>query len=131
VRALDGAAKSGATYELGGPEVMTLREAVQLVLRIVERRRGLIGLPFGVSRLMAHATEIASAATLGVFPKALTTTRDQIELLRADNVVSASAISERRTLAGLGVDPRGVEAIAPAYLARFRKTGQFAASRPT
>jgi uncharacterized protein YbjT (DUF2867 family) len=131
VRALDGAADPGQTYELGGPEIMTLREAVQLVLRIVERRRWLIALPFGVSRAVAGVTEIASAATLGLFPKALTTTRDQVELLRYDNIVSESAIAKGRTLAALGIDPQGVEAIAPAYLTRFRKTGQYAASRPT
>ena len=130
-RALGGAAEAGQTYELGGPEIMTLREAVQLVLRIVERRRWLIGLSFGVSRAVAGATEIASAATLGLFPKALTTTRDQVELLRYDNIVSEPAIAEGRTLAALGIDPQGVEAIAPAYLVRFRKTGQYAASRPT
>jgi uncharacterized protein YbjT (DUF2867 family) len=130
-RALGGAAEAGQTYELGGPEIMTLREAVQLVLRIVERRRWLIALPFGVSGGVAGATEIASAATLGLFPKALTTTRDQVELLRYDNVVSEPAIAEGRTLAALGIDPQGVEAIAPAYLVRFRKTGQYAASRPT
>jgi hypothetical protein len=110
---------------------MTLREAVQLVLRIVERQRWLIALPFGVSRAVAGVTEIASAATLGLFPKALTTTRDQVELLRYDNIVSESAIAKGRTLAALGIDPQGVEAIAPAYLTRFRKTGQYAASRPT
>jgi uncharacterized protein YbjT (DUF2867 family) len=130
-RALGGAAEPGQTYELGGPEIMTLREAVQLVLRIVERRRWLIGLPFGVSRTLAGTTEIASAATLGLFPKALTTTRDQVELLRSDNIVSEPAIAKGCTLAALGIDPQGVEAIAPAYLMRFRKTGQYAASRPT
>ena len=128
-RALEGAAAAARTYELGGPEVMTLREAVERTLRIVDRRRALVGLPFGVSRLVARSTEIASALSLGRFPKALTTTRDQIELLRHDNVVSAAAIAEGRTLRDLGVNPQGVEAIAPAYLYRFRKTGQYASGR--
>jgi NADH dehydrogenase len=128
-RALDGVAAAGRTYELGGPEAMTLREAVERTLRIVDRRRALVGLPFGVSRLIARSPEIASALSLGRFPKALTTTRDQIELLRTDNVVSAAAIAEGRTLRELGVAAQGVEAIAPAYLYRFRKTGQYASGR--
>jgi NADH dehydrogenase len=128
-RAIDGVAKPGETYELGGPDVMTLREVVELVLRVVERRRLLIPLPFGPSALMARGTEIASALTLGLFPKALTTTRDQVELLRADNVVSAEAVARGFTLIGLGIAPQGVEALAPAYLTRFRKTGQYAPSR--
>ena len=127
--ALDDAAAAGRTYELGGPEVMSLREAVERTLRIIERRRALLPLPFGVSRLIARSTEIASAITLGRFPKMLTTTRDEIELLRHDNVVSAAALAEGRTLRDLGVNPQGVEAIAPSYLYRFRKTGQYASSR--
>ena len=128
--ALAGEARPGATYELGGPEAMTLRQVVEFVLRTVERRRALIPLPFGVSRILAHGTEIASALTLGLFPQALTTTRDQIELLRDDNLVSPAALAEGRTLQGLGIAAQRVEAIAPSYLYRFRKTGQFASSRP-
>ena len=78
---------------------------------------------------MAQATEIASAVSLGLFPEMLTTTRDQVELLRSDNVVGAAAIAEKRTFAGLGVEPRGPEAILPLYLTRYRKTGQFAPNR--
>jgi len=128
-RALDGGAAAGRIYELGGPEIMTLREAVERTLRIVERRCALVALPFGVSRLIAHTTEIASVVSLGRFPKTLTTTRDEIELLRHDNVVGAAAIAEGRALSDLGVAPQGVEAIAPTYLYRFRKTGQYASSR--
>jgi len=52
-------------------------------------------------------------------------TPDQVELLKSDNVVSEAAIHERRTLEGLGIEPVAMEAIAPTYLWRFRKTGQF------
>jgi NADH dehydrogenase len=127
-RALDGAA-AAAPYELGGPEVMTLREAIERTLSIVERRRALVPLPFALSRLLARTTEFASAISLGMFPRTLTTTRDEIELLRHDNVVSAAAIAEGRTLSGLGVNPQGVEALAPAYLYCFRRTGQYASGR--
>jgi hypothetical protein len=40
-------------------------------------------------------------------------------------VVSEAARSEGRTLEGLGIVPRSIEAIVPSYLWRFRKTGQF------
>jgi len=39
--------------------------------------------------------------------------------------VSQSAISQGRTLQGLGIEPQPIEAIVPSYLWRFRKTGQF------
>jgi NADH dehydrogenase len=129
--AIEGHAKPGATYELGGPEAMTLREIVAFVCRVTDRQRALVPLPFGIARLMAGGTELASALSLGMFPQALVTTRDQIELLRHDNLVSPTAIAEGRTLQGLGIVAQGVEAITPAYLYRFRKTGQYASSGAT
>lgn len=128
--ALDAVGAKGVSYELGGPEVMTLREAMEFTLRAIGRHRALLPLPFAASLAMARATEIAGVLTLGLFPKILTTTRDQIELLRHDNVVSDAAVAQRRTLADLGVEPQGLEALAPAFLARFCRTGQFAANLP-
>ena len=128
--AISDANTAGGVYELGGPEVLTLREIAALTLRIVERRRALVPLPFALAKLIAGSTEIASAMTFGKFPpKVLTTTRDQVELLRHDNVVSAAAIAEGRTLRGLEISAQGIEAVAPSYLYRFRKTGQYAARR--
>ena len=37
--AVDGKAKAGATYELGGPEVLTMREIIEIILAITERKR--------------------------------------------------------------------------------------------
>ena len=128
-KAIDGELKPGAVYELGGPEVMTLMEAMQLALRVAERSRAVVPLPLGVSRLMARGTEIAGALTLGLFPAKLKTTVDQIDLLAVDNVVSAAAAAQGRSFAGLGLTPRGAEAILPLYLVRFRKTGQFEPGR--
>jgi hypothetical protein len=59
----------------------------------------------------------------------LTTTRDQVDLLASDNVVSAEAEGERRVLSSLGVVPQAAEAIIPSYLARFRRTGQYEVQR--
>jgi uncharacterized protein YbjT (DUF2867 family) len=127
--ALSGAAKPGVAYELGGPRTMTLREAAELTLSAIDRRRGLIGLPLGPSRWIAASTQFAAKATFGLFPKLLTTTRDQVDLLASDNVVSAEAEAEGRTLSALGVLPQAAEAIIPSYLARFRRTGQYEVQR--
>jgi len=126
--AVEGRARPAAIYELGGPEIMTLREIVAFTCRIAERRRALVPVPFGLARILAGATEVAGALSLGLFPEALMTTRDQIALLRHDNLVSQVAIDEGRTFQSLGIIPQGVEAIAPAYLWRFRKAGQYASS---
>ena len=128
-KAIDGGLASGQTYELGGPETLTLQDIMKRVLVIVERRRGLAPLPLGLSRMIAGMTELASAVTLGKFPRTLTTTRDQIDLLADDIVVSEAAQTAGRTLAGLGLDAQGIDAIAPSYLLRYRRSGQFAPSR--
>jgi NADH dehydrogenase len=127
--ALSGLAKPGAIYELGGPQIMTVREAAELALRTIDRRRPLIGLPHDPSRWIAASTEFASRATFGLFPKLLTTTRDQVDLLASDNVVSGDAEAEGRVLTGLGVAPQAAEAVIPSYLVRFRRTGQYEVQR--
>jgi len=114
--AVDGSARPGIIYELGGPEVRTFKELMQFVLTTIERKRLLIPIPFFVARMQAMF--------LQYLPKPLLTP-DQVELLRADNIVSESATAERRTLQGLDIDPEPIEAIVSSYLWRFRKTGQF------
>ncbi|HEY1863980.1 MAG TPA: complex I NDUFA9 subunit family protein [Roseiarcus sp.] len=123
--ALSGLAKPGVAYELGGPRTMTLREAAELTLNAIDRRRRLIGLPLTPSRWIAGSTQFASKATFGLFPNLLTTTRDQVDLLASNNVVSAEAEAEGRVLSSLGIVPQAAEAIIPSYLTRFRRHGQY------
>jgi NADH dehydrogenase len=123
--AVDGKVPAGRIYEFGGPEVRTLRELVEYVLRVTERKRVVLPLPEGAARIQARALEIVDAMMLGLLPDDLKLTRDQLILLRSDNVVSEHAKAEGRTLEGIGITPRAMEAIVPGYLTRFRKTGQF------
>jgi NADH dehydrogenase len=115
-RAVDGRARAGAIYELGGPEVRTFRQLMEYVLAVTERRRLLLSVPFALAKLQA--------TFLQYLPKPLLTP-DQVELLRTDNVVSPEAQGENRTLEGLGIDPTAMQMVVPSYLWRFRKTGQF------
>jgi uncharacterized protein YbjT (DUF2867 family) len=116
--AVDGKTKEGAVYELGGPEVLTMREIMEIILAVIERRRMLMPLPFGLAKLQALFLQFA--------PGDFKLTPDQVTLLRSDNVVSDAAKAEGLTLQGLGIAPDSLEAIAPQYLWRFRKAGQFA-----
>jgi uncharacterized protein YbjT (DUF2867 family) len=127
--AVDGKAKPGTTYELGGPEVATLRRIVTFVLAVTGRRRRLIPISFDRARVLASFSEALSKLTLGLFPEMLTITKDQVELLRHDNIVSPLAQAEGRTLSGLGITPEAFETFVPSYLYRYRKTGQFAGTR--
>jgi NADH dehydrogenase len=114
--AVAGQAQPGTTYELGGPAVRTFRELMEFVLATIERRRLLLPIPFGLARLQAQVLQL--------LPKPLLTP-DQVESLRSDNIVSAQAQAEERTLEGLGLSPTAIAAVVPAYLWRFRRTGQF------
>ncbi|MCA3596946.1 MAG: complex I NDUFA9 subunit family protein [Methylobacterium sp.] len=115
-RALEGAAKPGTTYELGGPEVKSFKALLEYILAVTGRSRPLVPLPFPIARLQASVMELLPSPMLTV---------DQVRMLETDNVVSAQAIAARRTLAGLGVTPTTIEAVVPSYLYRFRKHGQF------
>lgn len=116
-RAVDGKLKGGATYELGGPNVASFKECMELMLDIIQRKKPLISIPFGIARIQG--------AILGLLPKPLLTT-DQVRMLEDDNVVSQKAIKERRTLEGLGINPQSMEAILPSYLEQYKPYGQFA-----
>jgi uncharacterized protein YbjT (DUF2867 family) len=126
---LDGQARAGSIYELGGPEVRTFKEILTFVLKTTGRNRPLVNLPFATAGTVAGVIENVKALSLGLFPSILDMTRGQVEMLKTDNVVSAAAIAEGRTLQGLGIAPQSYEVIVPAYLYRFRKTGQYAAQR--
>lgn len=116
--AVEGKAQAGATYELGGPDIMAMREIWDYVLTTIERERLLVPLPFGLAKLKATFLQFA--------PDMLKLTPDQVEMLKSDNVVSDAAKQANLTLEGLGIAPQSVGAIVPSYLWRFRKTGQFA-----
>ena len=115
--AIEGKARPGATYELGGPDVLTLRQLQEYVLKTIERERLLVPLPFPLARFKAMFLQFA--------PGPLKLTPDQVELLRSDNVVAQAAKDAGLTLQGLGITPASLESIAPSYLWRFRRTGQF------
>ncbi len=127
--ALAGNAKPGAVYELGGPEVKSFEALVDYVLKVSERSRPIVRLSFGMGKLFAAFSSLFTTLSLGLYPKLLRMTGDQVELLKNDNIVSEEAILEGRTLAGLKITPQSIEAVVPSYLYRYRKTGQYQAQR--
>ncbi len=115
-RAVDGDAKPGTTYELGGPDVRSFKELMEFILATIERRRLLVPVPFALMKLQATFLQFLPKPPL---------TPDQVEMLKADNVVSAAAHEQGRTLEGLGIIPNTMASVVPDYLWRFRTTGQF------
>jgi len=105
------------TFELGGPAVMSFEDVLKLILRETHRRRLLLPLPFFAARTIGALAQIT--ALIGIAP---VLTEDQVIMLQSDNVVSPGA----EGLAALDIQPTGIEAIAPSYLWRYRRGGQFA-----
>ena len=103
VKALNDATSKGRTYELGGPQVYSYRALVELAMDQAGKRRLLVPVPFPVWD--------ALAALLAVLPNP-PLTRDQVKLMKLDNVVQARAL----TLRDLGIAPTPVEEILPRYV---------------
>ena len=116
--ALADPAAAGQTYELGGPDTYTFEALMRLMLGVIERRRPLAPITFAWALRLGAIGDLMARTGLLAPPL----TRDQVELLRADNIVSVGALG----LAELGVAATPVEAVIPSYLYRFRKGGQYA-----
>lgn len=102
---------AGKTFELGGPEVETFRDLLDYINRETDRHRTLVTVPRGVAWLQAALLEHLPGKLL---------TRDQLLLLRRDNVVANDA----RTLEALGITPTPIRLIVPDYLQRYRQGGR-------
>lgn len=116
--ALENPGAQGRIYELGGPARYSFKALMKYMLATIQRPRLLVPLPWLGAQVIGLAGEIAGA--LPFVPTVLT--RDQVTLLKSDNVVSEGMPG----LAELGISPASVEAVVPTYLYRFRRGGQFA-----
>ena len=99
----------GKTYELGGPDVLTMEGLHRWIARAIDRDPAFVALPD------------AAGALLAMLPGA-PISRDQWRLLQNDTVVAAGAAG----LAALGVTPTPLAAVAPGWLVRYRRNGRFA-----
>ena len=110
VRMLADRGTAGQTYELAGPGVYTLRELISFALRLIDKRRLLVLMPFAVAEIQARLFEFLPSPPL---------TTGQVDLLRTDNVASGDLPGFR----DLDIWPKAVEHIVPTYIGRLRKPG--------
>lgn len=102
--ALTNPACAGRTYELGGPRAYSFRELLAYICRQAGvPNRCLLMLPFPIASIQATFMELLPGKPL---------TRDQVRLLRRDNVVSGTLPG----LTDLGIVPTAVELVVPTYL---------------
>jgi len=98
---------AGRTFEIGGPKAYSFEQLLRYLLDVIGRRRLLVNLPFSMASIQAFFLERLPVPPL---------TRDQLALLKSDNVVSGDAL----TLDDLGITPTPIESVVPSYLARHR-----------
>ena len=121
VQAVTGAAAPGI-YELGGPEIDSFRGLMGRMLKVIQRERPVVSLPFFAARIMGFGFDMLQTVTLGLVENRMITL-DQVRNLARDNVVSPGA----KGFAELGITPTAMDAVLPEYLWRYRPSGQFAA----
>ena len=93
----------GRTYELAGPKVYTLRELVNMTLKLMGKRRLLVPIPFAVAEVQARLFELLPNPPL---------TTGQVDLLKMDNVASGALPDVQE----LGIQPKTVEEVIPTYI---------------
>jgi uncharacterized protein YbjT (DUF2867 family) len=101
VNALNNTASYSKTYEIGGPEIYTLRELVEKVMSILNKPRPIIGLNDKLSYLQGMAMEFLPIKLMS---------RDNVRSMRVDNVTNQNKAHE------LGVSLMPLEAVVPEYL---------------
>ncbi len=114
--AAKGKAKNGTIYELGGAEILSMRELMQEITTQTGRNNYLLNVPSWIAK--------SKAFFLQILPSPLVTV-DQITQLETDNVVCEQAIKQKRDIKSLGIKLTTMQAILPTYMWRFRKDGEF------
>jgi uncharacterized protein YbjT (DUF2867 family) len=101
---------AGRIYELAGPQVYTLDELLKMTLRLTGRWRLLVPMPFAFAEVQARLFELLPSPPLTI---------SQVDLLKADNVVSGKMLGFRE----LNIEPKSVERILPTYVGRMETPG--------
>ena len=107
----------GKTYELGGPQVLTMRELMEWIDQTTGWNRALVDVPDSAGRLIARATSWLPGAPI---------TWDQWLMLQRDNIVAPGA----EGLRSFGIAPTPLAAVSEGWLTAYRRGGRFAAKQP-
>ena len=116
VLGVEGKLSAGKIYELGGSQILTFRQCMELMARITGKKSTFITIPWTMARIIAKLTQWIPGAPVKL---------DQIKILESDNIVSQNANRQKRNLEGMGIEAKSLAAILPTYLVRFRAHGQF------
>ena len=107
----------GKTYELGGPQVLTMRELMEWIDETTGWGRHVVDVPDSVANFLA--------SVFGWLPGAPITS-DQWLMLQRDNIVSPGSEGLRH----FGIAPTPLAAVSEGWLTAYRRGGRFAAKQP-
>jgi uncharacterized protein YbjT (DUF2867 family) len=114
LRCLHGGASSRQTYELGGPQVYSLREIVGLVAKLTGRRRWIMGLPDPLARMQALVMDFVPGRPFS---------SDNYRSLTVDSVCNEDGFAK------LGIKPQSMVASARQYLGAFEDNARLSHNR--
>jgi NADH dehydrogenase len=114
---LDPHTHGGKTYELGGPQVLSMRELMEWIGQTIGHSRPLIDIPDPVGRIVARGFGWMPGAPI---------TWDQWLMLQKDNVVAGGAAG----LEAFGLRKTPLTAVSEGWLTSYRRAGRFAAKSP-
>jgi uncharacterized protein YbjT (DUF2867 family) len=114
INTLENSASYGKIYELGGPEVYTLRALITKVMEVLNKHRFIIGLNNQLSLLQGLVMEFLPIKLMS---------RDNVRSMQVDNVTGQNNVHE------LGVSLMPLEAIVPEYLTNMTPRGAYLSYR--
>ncbi len=107
----DPGAHGGHTYELGGPEIISMGDLNRRIAVITGHKRAFVAMPDWIAGTMASAVGWLPGAPM---------TADQWRMLQADNVVTGTD-----GLAAMGIAPTPLAAVTEGWLVQYRRQGRF------
>jgi len=105
---------AGKTFELGGPEVVSMSELNRRIAKMSGRDPAFVEVPDFVAQIMATCTGFLPAAPI---------TLDQFRMLQTDNIVAKKA----KGLGSLGISPTPMAAVTRGWMEQYAEHGRFGA----
>ena len=93
----------GKIYEFGGPDIMTMKDVYELILKTLKIKRLLIPAPTFAANFIATFAQLLPDPII---------TRDLVKILKFDNIVR----EDINTIQSLNISPQSSKVIVPTYL---------------
>lgn len=116
--ALEPETHAGRTYDLGGPQVISMREINDWICEATGRGKAVVEIPDAIARYIVRLTGWAPGAPM---------TWDQWLMLKKDNVVEGGGTG----FEPFGIRPAPLAAVAEGWLPIYRRHGRWASVAPS